>query len=153
MLTLRSSHPPDGSQARQACAHLALLPAVRRPPRHAWMSTSAGSTFHGLHYCRVSAPRRPLLPGRRTTASNTAGSALHHRDRAGGLYAVGMEIRAARRGFVLGGVAFAAAACTPDNAQPPHDSPGIPVSPGSPDTIASSGKAPTSADWQRLARS
>ena len=63
-----------------------------------------------------------------------------------------MEIRAARRGFVLGGVAVAAAACTPDSAQPPHDSPGAPVSPGSPAAIASAGKAPTSADWHQLTR-
>ena len=66
-----------------------------------------------------------------------------------------MEVRAARRGFVLGGVAVAAAACTPDNAQPPQDSPGVPVSPGSPgssDALASSGKEPTSADWHQLAR-
>ena len=60
-----------------------------------------------------------------------------------------MEIRAARRGFVLGGVAVAAAACTPDDAQPPQDSPGAPVSP---DALASPGTAPTSADWHRLAR-
>ncbi len=63
-----------------------------------------------------------------------------------------MEVRAARRGFVLGGVAVAAAACTPDNAQPPQDSPGVPVSPRSSDALASSGKAPTSADWHQLAR-
>ena len=63
-----------------------------------------------------------------------------------------MEIRAARRGFLLAGVAGAAVACTPDNAQPPHDSPGAPVSPTTPGGIATSGRAPTSADWQQLAR-
>ncbi len=59
-----------------------------------------------------------------------------------------------RRGLVLGGVAVAAVACTPDDAQPPQDSPAPPVSPGAPEGIASApGGAPTSADWQQLARS
>ncbi len=63
-----------------------------------------------------------------------------------------MEFRTARRGFVLGGVAVAAAACAPDDAEPPQESPGAPVSPRSPDALASSAKAPTPADWHRLAR-
>jgi FAD/FMN-containing dehydrogenase len=50
---------------------------------------------------------------------------------------------------VLAGVAGAATACAPHDAQPPQDSPAPPVSPGS---TAPSGGAPTSADWQRLAR-
>jgi hypothetical protein len=49
-------------------------------------------------------------------------------------------------------MAGAAVACTPNDAQPPHDSPAAPVSPGSADALASAGRAPTSADWQQLAR-
>jgi len=64
-----------------------------------------------------------------------------------------MEIRAARRGFVLAGLAGVAVACTPESARPPHDSPGAPVSPGSPAGVASQGRAPTAADWRQLARS
>ena len=66
---------------------------------------------------------------------------------------VGDDRHLGRRGLVLGGVAAAAVACTPDNAQPPQDSPGAPVSPGSPDATASASQAPTAADWQQLARS
>ena len=64
-----------------------------------------------------------------------------------------------RRGLVLGGVAAVAVACTPDDAQPPQDSPAPPVSPNrlaaskSASSKSASRTAPTSADWQRLARS
>ena len=57
-----------------------------------------------------------------------------------------------RRGLVLGGVAGAAVACSPDSAQPPQDSPGAPVSPGTASASATSSSAPTSADWQQLGR-
>ena len=65
-----------------------------------------------------------------------------------------------RRGLVLGGVAAVAVACAPDDAQPPQDSPAPPVSPDGLATSrsatsksAASRTAPTSADWQQLARS
>ena len=54
---------------------------------------------------------------------------------------------------MLGGVAASAVACSPDSAQPPQDSPGVPVSPGSASATTSPGRALTSADWQQLARS
>jgi FAD/FMN-containing dehydrogenase len=58
--------------------------------------------------------------------------------------------RIGRRGLVLAGLAGAAAACTPHDAQPPRDSPAPPVSP---DGVASSGGGPNTADWRQLARS
>ncbi len=53
---------------------------------------------------------------------------------------------------MLGGVAVAAVACAPDDAQPPQDSPGVPVSPAGSDGVASGTAAPTSTDWHQLAR-
>jgi FAD/FMN-containing dehydrogenase len=57
-------------------------------------------------------------------------------------------------------MAAVAVACTPDDAQPPQDSPAPPVSPdgltasrSAASKSAASGTAPTSADWQQLARS
>jgi FAD/FMN-containing dehydrogenase len=50
---------------------------------------------------------------------------------------------------LAGGLAGAVGACTPHSAQPPHDSPAPPVSPGG---LASSGRGPSAADWRQLAR-
>ncbi len=61
-----------------------------------------------------------------------------------------MAGRLGRRGVVLAGVAGAATACAPHDAQPPQDTPAPPVSPG---PTATSIGAPTTADWRRLARS
>ena len=67
-----------------------------------------------------------------------------------------MEIRAARRGVLLGGVAGAVAACAPGNASLPQDSPAPAVSPGATGPSASGtaavGGAPSAADWRSLAR-
>jgi FAD/FMN-containing dehydrogenase len=57
-----------------------------------------------------------------------------------------------RRGLVVGGVAAVAVACTPHDAQPPQDSPAPPVSPHGSTGVASATRAPSSADWQQLAR-
>ncbi len=66
-----------------------------------------------------------------------------------------MEIRAARRGVLLGGVAGVVAACAPDNASLPQDSPAPPVSPGSTGSAhlsrASAG-GPSASDWRSLAQ-
>jgi FAD/FMN-containing dehydrogenase len=67
-----------------------------------------------------------------------------------------MEIRAARRGVLLGGVAGAVAACAPGDASLPQDSPAPPVSPGTTGSstagAAAVGGAPSQADWRSLAR-
>jgi FAD/FMN-containing dehydrogenase len=58
--------------------------------------------------------------------------------------------RIGRRGIVLAGLAGAAGACAPHDAQPPHDTP---APPASPDGLASSSGGPSAADWRQLARS
>jgi FAD/FMN-containing dehydrogenase len=69
-----------------------------------------------------------------------------------------MEIRAARRGVLLGGVAGAVAACAPGSASLPPASPAPPVSPGSTGSTGTahlsgaSGGGPTAADWRSLAQ-
>jgi FAD/FMN-containing dehydrogenase len=51
---------------------------------------------------------------------------------------------------VLAGLAGAAGACAPHDAQPPRDTPAPPVSP---DGLASSSGGPSAVDWRQLARS
>jgi FAD/FMN-containing dehydrogenase len=58
--------------------------------------------------------------------------------------------RIGRRGIVLAGLAGAAGACAPHDAQPPHDTP---APPASPDGLASSSGGPSAAEWRQLARS
>jgi FAD/FMN-containing dehydrogenase len=55
-----------------------------------------------------------------------------------------------RRGLVLAGLAGAAGACAPHDAQPPRDTPAPPVSP---DGLASSAGGPSAAEWRQLAAS
>jgi FAD/FMN-containing dehydrogenase len=62
-------------------------------------------------------------------------------------YAGEVSAHVARRALLAGGAAGALAACTPKDAQPPADSPAPSVAP----TSGSSVKAPTAADWKRLA--
>ncbi len=66
-----------------------------------------------------------------------------------------MEIRPARRGVLLGGVAGAVAACAPRDASPSPVSPAPAVAPGSTAAAHSSGAAaggPSAADWRSLAQ-
>jgi FAD/FMN-containing dehydrogenase len=59
----------------------------------------------------------------------------------------------ARRALLAGGLVAATAACAPKDASPPQDSPAPPVSPSGAGASTAVAKAPTPAQWQRLARS